>query len=121
MPSAEYFPFEHLDIKVPTAPGFSPEETKKSGTVLRAGKHDIQEGKSTYGTFQYSLSEMDTTDVLQDLEIALNYGQATGAAPLLRFVTEHTEVGNTKHKILFAHPEQNRLFTAHPTPTGNAL
>jgi hypothetical protein len=63
----------------------------------------------------------DMTDVLQDLEIALNYGQATGAAPLLRFVTEHTEVGNTKHKILFAHPEQNRLFTAHPTPTGNAL
>lgn len=27
-----------------------------------------------------------------DLEIALNYGQATGSAPLLRFVTEHTEV-----------------------------
>lgn len=49
LPSAEYFPFEHLDIKVPTAPGFTPEETKKSGTVLRAGKHDIQEGTSTYG------------------------------------------------------------------------
>ncbi|CAG7973395.1 unnamed protein product [Penicillium salamii] len=75
LPSAEYFPFEHLDIKVPTVPGFSPEETQKSGTVLRAGKHDIQEGTSTY-----------------DLEIALNYGQATGAAPLLRFVTEHTEI-----------------------------
>lgn len=27
-----------------------------------------------------------------DLEIALNYGQATGAPQLLRFVTEHTEV-----------------------------
>jgi hypothetical protein len=27
-----------------------------------------------------------------DLEISLNYGQANGAAPLLRFVTEHTEV-----------------------------
>lgn len=27
-----------------------------------------------------------------DLEIALNYGQATGAAQLLRFITEHTEV-----------------------------
>ncbi|KAJ5083984.1 hypothetical protein NUU61_008563 [Penicillium alfredii] len=48
LPSPEYFPFEHLDIKVPTAPGFSPEETQKSGSVLRAGKHDIQEGNSLY-------------------------------------------------------------------------
>ncbi|KAJ5399605.1 hypothetical protein N7465_010094 [Penicillium sp. CMV-2018d] len=75
LPSPEYFPIEHLDIKVPTAPGFSPEATRESGTVLHAGKHDIQEGTSTY-----------------DLEIALNYGQAVGAAPLLRFVTEHTEI-----------------------------
>ncbi|CAL5868135.1 uncharacterized protein PFLUO_LOCUS2359 [Penicillium psychrofluorescens] len=75
LPSPEYFPFEHLDIKVPTPPGFSPEATQKTGEVLRAGKHDIQEGKSLY-----------------DLEIAMNYGQATGAAQLLRFVTEHTEV-----------------------------
>ena len=29
---------------------------------------------------------------LLDLEIALNYGQATGSAQLMRFVTEHTEV-----------------------------
>lgn len=28
-----------------------------------------------------------------DLEVALNYGQATGSPQLLRFVTEHTEVG----------------------------
>ncbi|KAJ5776621.1 uncharacterized protein N7511_001632 [Penicillium nucicola] len=75
LPSPEYFPFEHFDMKVPTAPGFSPEATRESGTVLHAGKHDIKEGSSTY-----------------DLEIALNYGQATGAAPLLRFVTEHTEL-----------------------------
>ena len=27
-----------------------------------------------------------------DLAIALNYGQGTGSAQLLRFVTEHTEV-----------------------------
>ncbi|KAJ5966604.1 Aromatic amino acid aminotransferase [Penicillium waksmanii] len=75
LPSPEYFPFEHLDIKVPTPPGFSSEATSQSGTVLRAGKHDIREGSSLY-----------------DLEIALNYGQATGAAQLLRFVTEHTEL-----------------------------
>ena len=29
---------------------------------------------------------------LTDLSIALNYGQGTGSAQLLRFVTEHTEV-----------------------------
>ena len=44
LPSAEYFPFEHLDIKVPTQPGFSPEATQQSGTVLHSGKHDIKEG-----------------------------------------------------------------------------
>ncbi|KAJ5662184.1 Aromatic amino acid aminotransferase [Penicillium maclennaniae] len=75
LPSADYFPLESLDMKVPTAPGFSPEATKQSGTTLHAGKHDIKEGKSLY-----------------DLEISLNYGQATGAAQLLRFVTEHTEI-----------------------------
>ena len=40
-----------------------------------AGKHDIIEGKSIY-----------------DLDVALNYGQATGSAQMLRFVTEHTEI-----------------------------
>ncbi|KAJ5580370.1 Aromatic amino acid aminotransferase [Penicillium hetheringtonii] len=75
LPSPEYFPFEHLDIKVPTPPGFSPEATRQSGTTLRAGKQDIKNGSSLY-----------------DLEIAMNYGQATGAAQLLRFVTEHTEI-----------------------------
>ncbi|KAJ5647086.1 Aromatic amino acid aminotransferase [Penicillium lividum] len=77
LPSPEYFPIEHLDIKVPTPPGFTPEATQKSGTVLHTGKHDIKEGKSLF-----------------DLEIALNYGQATGAPQLLRFVTEHTERGD---------------------------
>ena len=28
-----------------------------------------------------------------DLSIALNYGQGTGSAQMLRFVTEHTEAG----------------------------
>ncbi|KAJ6151566.1 Aromatic amino acid aminotransferase, partial [Penicillium chermesinum] len=81
LPSSEYFPIEHLDIKVPTPPGFSPEATQKSGTVLHSGKHDIKEGKSLYAS-------------LADLEIALNYGQATGSPQLLRFVTEHTERGD---------------------------
>lgn len=75
LPSPEYFPFEELSIKVPTPPGFSPEETRETGTVLRAGKSDIRDGKSLY-----------------DLEVALNYGQATGSPQLLRFVTEHTEL-----------------------------
>ncbi|KAB8208818.1 pyridoxal phosphate-dependent transferase [Aspergillus parasiticus] len=75
LPSPEYFPFEELDIKVPTPPGFTPEATRESGTVVHAGKSDIREGKSLY-----------------DLEVALNYGQATGAPQLLRYVTEHTEL-----------------------------
>ncbi|KAI9806945.1 MAG: Aromatic/aminoadipate aminotransferase 1 [Piccolia ochrophora] len=75
LPSSDYFPFEHLDIKVPLAPHFSEEETRDSGTVLTVGKHDVAEGKGHY-----------------DLGIALNYGQGTGSAQMLRFVTEHTEI-----------------------------
>lgn len=75
LPSSDYFPFEHIDLKVPTAPQFSERETSKTGVVKTAGKYDIQEGKSLY-----------------DLAVCLNYGQATGSAQLLRFVTEHTEI-----------------------------
>lgn len=49
LPSPEYFPFEELDIKVPTPPGFSPEATRESGTLLKTGKHDIRDGTSLYG------------------------------------------------------------------------
>ncbi|GES57259.1 aromatic aminotransferase Aro8 [Aspergillus terreus] len=75
LPSPEYFPIEEIDIKVPTPPGFSPEATRESGSVLRACKGDAQAGKSLY-----------------DLQVALNYGQAMGSPQLLRFVTEHTEL-----------------------------
>jgi aromatic amino acid aminotransferase I len=75
LPSSDYFPFEQIDIKVPAPPQFSEEETAKTGVVYSAGKHDVAEGKSLF-----------------DLSIALNYGQAMGAAQLLRFCTEHTEI-----------------------------
>ena len=75
LPSSDYFPFEQIDIKVPTPPKFTEEETAKTGVVYSAGKHDVAEGKSLF-----------------DLSIALNYGQAMGAAQLLRFCTEHTEI-----------------------------
>ncbi|OJJ47237.1 hypothetical protein ASPZODRAFT_64803 [Penicilliopsis zonata CBS 506.65] len=75
LPSADYFPFEHIDFKVPKVPQFSPEETKETGVLLKATKNDIREGKSLY-----------------DLEICLNYGQATGSAQMIRWVTEHTEL-----------------------------
>ncbi|KAH8799743.1 putative aromatic aminotransferase Aro8 [Xylogone sp. PMI_703] len=75
LPSSENFPLEELSIKVPTPPEFTEEETRISGTQLVVGKHDIRDQKSLY-----------------DLEVALNYGQSTGAPPLLRFITEHTEI-----------------------------
>ncbi|EER29497.1 Aromatic/aminoadipate aminotransferase 1 [Coccidioides posadasii str. Silveira] len=75
LPSPEYFPIDEISIKVPVAPNFSEEATHESGQVVTAGKYDIREGRSEY-----------------DLEIALNYGQSVGAAQLLRFVTEHTEI-----------------------------
>ncbi|KAL8949927.1 MAG: hypothetical protein Q9222_003994 [Ikaeria aurantiellina] len=75
LPSSTVFPFEHLEVKVPTPPHFSQGETRDSGTIIHAGKHDAAEGKSLY-----------------DIHISFNYGQATGSAQVLRFVTEHTEI-----------------------------
>lgn len=49
LPSSEYFPIEEIDVKVPTPPGFTPEATRESGTLLKASKSDVQEGKSIYG------------------------------------------------------------------------
>ena len=75
LPSSDYFPFEELSVKIPVPPQFSEAQTKLSGQTVRTGKHDIGLGSSLY-----------------DLSVALNYGQATGSAQLLRFVTEHTEI-----------------------------
>lgn len=49
LPSAEHFPIEHIEIKVPTPPHFSEEETQTTGSIAHAGKHDVREGKSVYG------------------------------------------------------------------------
>jgi aromatic amino acid aminotransferase I len=62
-------------MKVPARGKFSEAETKESGVVLKAGKHDLAENKSTY-----------------DITTAFNYGQGAGAAQMLRWVTEHTEM-----------------------------
>ncbi|KAF1840037.1 aromatic amino acid aminotransferase 1 [Cucurbitaria berberidis CBS 394.84] len=75
LPSSEYFPFEELSIKVPQVGRFSEAETKDSGVILTAGKHDLAEDKSNF-----------------DIATAFNYGQGSGSAQLLRWVTEHTEM-----------------------------
>jgi aromatic amino acid aminotransferase I / 2-aminoadipate transaminase len=75
LPSSEYFPFAELSIKVPNPPHFSEQETDVLGEVLVSGKHDLVEDKSIF-----------------DISTAFNYGQGSGAAQLLRWVTEHTEL-----------------------------
>jgi len=50
LPSSEYFPFERIDLKVPKPPHFSEKETEETGMTVSAGKHDVAEGKSLYGS-----------------------------------------------------------------------
>lgn len=76
VPCPEYFPFESISMKVPVPPDFSEAATKQTGTTLTVGKHDT----TTNPAAEY------------DLAIGLNYGQATGAAQMIRWVTEHTEL-----------------------------
>ncbi|KAF7544203.1 hypothetical protein G7046_g9833 [Stylonectria norvegica] len=75
LPSSEVFPFAELQMKVPVAPNFSEKATLESGQLVKIGKYDVRDRDGTY-----------------DLSIALNYGQATGSAQMMRFLTEHTEI-----------------------------
>lgn len=75
MPSSEYFPFDEISLKVPTVGHFSEQETHDSGKVLTAGRHDLAQETSLF-----------------DVSTAFNYGQGTGAAQFLRWITEHTEI-----------------------------
>lgn len=81
LPCAENFPFESITMKVPSAPHFSEAQTRQSGETVTIGKYDVarQKDRPDGGT-------------AYDLSIALNYGQATGSAQMMRFVTEHTEL-----------------------------
>src|SRR5690349_15826018 len=65
LPSSEYFPFEELSLKVPAIGKFSEAETRESGVIITAGKHDLAEDKSIF-----------------DIATAFNYGQGSGAAQL---------------------------------------
>jgi aromatic amino acid aminotransferase I len=77
LPSSAYFPFAEMTVTVPTVPGFTEQETMANGTKLVAGKNDLLTGKSIF-----------------DISTAFNYGQGTGSAQLLRWVTEHTELAH---------------------------
>lgn len=74
LPCSDYFPFEELSLKVPT-PGHFSEPTDTTGQTVVAGKHDLVQGKSIF-----------------DISTAFNYGQGSGSAQMVRFLTEHTEI-----------------------------
>ncbi|KAF4122604.1 aromatic amino acid aminotransferase I / 2-aminoadipate transaminase [Geosmithia morbida] len=76
LPSGRVFPFAEISMKVPVVPNFSETDTLESGQTVTIGKYDVR----------------DTDDAVYDLSIALNYGQATGSAQMMRFLTEHTEL-----------------------------
>ncbi|KAF9875175.1 aromatic amino acid aminotransferase [Colletotrichum karsti] len=76
LPLSEFFPFDTISF----TPGFVPSTARKpasssSREAHQAGKNDIAEGRSVF-----------------DVSVALNYGQGSGSAQLLRWITEHTEL-----------------------------
>ncbi|KAK2602234.1 hypothetical protein N8I77_008784 [Diaporthe amygdali] len=77
LPLSEFFPFETFSF-IPT---FIPSNTTcganivQQNAALQANKNDIAEGRSVF-----------------DISVALNYGQGSGSAQLLRWITEHTEI-----------------------------
>jgi aromatic amino acid aminotransferase I len=67
-------------MKIPSPPHFSEAETAVMGESVSIGKYDVRNQAAREDGAAY------------DLSIALNYGQATGGAQMMRFVTEHTEL-----------------------------
>ena len=55
-----------------------------------------------------------------DIHVAFNYGQATGSAQLLRFVTEHTEVLMNSVDLKSPLTASRSFITPH-SKTGNAV
>ncbi|KFY86639.1 hypothetical protein V500_07502 [Pseudogymnoascus sp. VKM F-4518 (FW-2643)] len=76
LPLSDYFPFESMDLAVPTMRKCDESDRKPNKNIsLHTGKHDLVAGLSTY-----------------DLATALNYCQGNGSAQLLRWITEHVEM-----------------------------
>ncbi|KAI9891023.1 MAG: Aromatic/aminoadipate aminotransferase 1 [Vezdaea aestivalis] len=75
LPSSQYFPLDSIDIKIPDVGKFSEADIQTSGVHASTGKYDVSRGIGDY-----------------DLSIAMNYGQGMGGPPMIRFVTEHTEL-----------------------------
>ncbi|KAJ5939080.1 hypothetical protein N7466_002214 [Penicillium verhagenii] len=73
-PSAAYFPFKNIDVTISNDIYFSA-ETEEPESNIHMAKYDFEAGVSDFG-----------------LDVALNYGQGTGSAQMIRFVTEHTEL-----------------------------
>ncbi|KAI0482638.1 putative L-kynurenine/alpha-aminoadipate aminotransferase [Xylariaceae sp. FL0804] len=108
LPSAENFPVEELRMRV--RPHMSLTTTPGSGSGGGEATRDVVDGGTTTQVIQEEEQKKKTAmmmtedemvmgkddvrdrDAVYDLAIALNYGQATGGAQLLRWVTEHTEL-----------------------------
>jgi len=79
LPSSEYFPLEEMSFKIPSISHLSSSSATSgshgSSQVLTVGMHDMAEDKSMF-----------------DIATALQYGQGHGAAQLLRWLVEHTEI-----------------------------
>ncbi|VUC24238.1 unnamed protein product [Clonostachys rosea] len=72
LPLSEYFPFDKVGFVNPQVANGQVTEKKLESY---AGKHDLRDGQSVF-----------------DLSVALNYGQGSGSAQLLRWITEHVEI-----------------------------
>lgn len=83
-PSSAYFPFDKIRVEV----------SHPSEMVINMAKDGLERA-SDYSKLSQTSSPISISPRLVDsigLDIALNYGQGTGSAQMLRFVTEHTEV-----------------------------
>ncbi|ERT02798.1 hypothetical protein HMPREF1624_01100 [Sporothrix schenckii ATCC 58251] len=88
LPSPEHFPILSMSLRVPNGhAGFTEAAaaSEDGGVTVSMGKYDASQTLAATSGGSSPAEEYD-------LSIALNYGQSSGSAQMLRWVTEHTEL-----------------------------
>lgn len=86
LPSPEYFPFQYVDVRVPTVGKFSEAEIASEGSTIRILK--TQSYGQQMAVEQPIIAKMYPTS----LATTLQYAQGFGDVALRQFVREHVKV-----------------------------
>ena len=106
LPNPGYFPFEYIDVRVPTTGHFNEDEILNSGATIRVVKNRNRTNNPS--TSEVVVAETYSTDLASTLQ----YGQGFGDLKLREFAREHIKV------CIFLYSADCRWFIRRLMKTG---